>query len=167
MRKFSVCGMVMGGFLVLFGIIMLVIASNISFSTPYISDTSFGGDFYTYQYRATRHAAENVSELGELIESVSTSTFTMGGFMAIIFGVIIICYFGCKMQSVEMEHDYETENAYTGNNVMPTNAPYVQNNVNPYPNQNNNAMAEKKAKLDGLLAKGLISREDYDNAMKN
>lgn len=47
--------------------------SNGSYSGITVTSTSFGADFYTYSYRATRAAAHNVEALGEYMETTGGS----------------------------------------------------------------------------------------------
>lgn len=51
--------------------------SNGTFSGLTMSSTSFGADFYTYSYKATRAAANNVEALGEYLEKTGGSMLRM------------------------------------------------------------------------------------------
>lgn len=50
---------------------------------------SFGGDFYSYSYKATATAANNITELAAIAK-------TGLGCLLIAFGLFDICYFGSK-----------------------------------------------------------------------
>ncbi|MBQ3669366.1 MAG: hypothetical protein II920_09110 [Clostridia bacterium] len=67
-----------------FGIVTLAGASSDLFdygsSTEY---ASFGGDFYTYEFRATRNAANNILEQSA---TLNTTLRTIGGFLMFGFG---------------------------------------------------------------------------------
>ena len=68
-KKACFLGIAVAALLIIFGIIALCTAGHqFSYSGSTASNTSFGADFYTYSYRATRYAANNVSKLGELTE---------------------------------------------------------------------------------------------------
>ena len=68
MRKMAAkIGLVVSGVIALLGVLVLTGAIlNFDGDTP--SYTTFGADFYTYSYRATRYAANNVEELGEFAQ---------------------------------------------------------------------------------------------------
>lgn len=68
MRKMAaIIGLVVSGVIALLGVLVLTGAIlNFDGDTP--SYTTFGADFYTYSYRATRYAANNVDELGEFAQ---------------------------------------------------------------------------------------------------
>lgn len=51
------------------------------------TDTSFGGDFYTYSYRATARAANNVLAMTNILQSgFSYLLMAMGAFEILFFG---------------------------------------------------------------------------------
>lgn len=85
-KGFSVLGIIVGVAAVIFGIVVFV--TNTYLPTP--SDTSFGGDFYTYSYRATRYVSENLSSIGKMLKLAL-------GFILITFGLTDIAYFGVKL----------------------------------------------------------------------
>ena len=71
-------------------------------------DYAFGADFYTEQYTATKHASDNIIELGEYMSDAMKSQMEVFGGFAMAFGIIvaliggvITCYFGCKMYGTE------------------------------------------------------------------
>ena len=68
MRKMAaIIGLVVSGVIALLGVLVLTGAIlNFDGDTP--SYTTFGADFYTYSYRATRYAANNVDALGEFAQ---------------------------------------------------------------------------------------------------
>ncbi|MBR1764412.1 MAG: hypothetical protein IJ746_03360 [Ruminococcus sp.] len=70
-------------------------------SYGYLKDTAFGADFYTYEYDATRKAADNVDHLGYFVQSAVV-------FFAIIIavlGLIEIAYFGIKLSETKNDND--------------------------------------------------------------
>lgn len=106
MKKTCLVGIVTGVILVILGVIMLGISVNVRYNAV---NTSFGGDFYTYQYRAT-------IEIGETIEFIGSSAFLVGGIGTIAFGVLVICYFKCKLLSGGKLPEYSLDKAETSNN---------------------------------------------------
>ena len=85
-KGFSVFGIIVGVAAVIFGIV--VFATHMYLPTP--SDTSFGADFYTYSYRATRYVSENLSSIAKMLKLAL-------GFILITFGLADIAYFGVKL----------------------------------------------------------------------
>ncbi|MBR3763730.1 MAG: hypothetical protein IKK57_04160 [Clostridia bacterium] len=55
-------------------------------------NTSFGGDFYTYSYRATRYAANNVHALGEYVETVVEGASGLGLILLGLAGLALSLY---------------------------------------------------------------------------
>lgn len=86
MKKISIVGVVIGVLTVIVGIIVLNMYTG---SNP--TSTSFGADFYTYIYRATRIAASNINDLGKIL--------CCGlGFVLISMGLTEICVFLLMMK---------------------------------------------------------------------
>lgn len=75
---FSVVGVVAG----IIAIILGIVVAN---SGDYADTASFGGDFYTYSYKATRYSANNILEVIKAL-----------GYLLISFGLFDISYFGNK-----------------------------------------------------------------------
>lgn len=68
MRKMAAkIGLVVSGVIALLGVLVLT-GAILDFNGDTPSYTTFGADFYTYSYRATRYAANNVDELGEFAQ---------------------------------------------------------------------------------------------------
>lgn len=105
-KKFSLIGMIVGVAIIVLGIVVL----SLDIGGGYLESTSFGGDFYTYSYRATRTAANNV---GDLI-----SAFKIGvGFLLISIGATDICVFGCKMAEAKESASPVTVKAETAEDI--------------------------------------------------
>ena len=88
MRKLaSLMGIVLSAVMILLGILILAGAIlNFDGDTP--SYTTFGADFYTYSYRATRYAANNVDALGEFAQGA----VGLGVMLAGAAGVLLSLY---------------------------------------------------------------------------
>ena len=128
----------------IFGIVigLLVVAAGLymafGFSKDYwgvSSDSAeFGADFYTYQYKATAAAANNVEHLGDLTENVAEFGFRAGGFVVVGLGLAISCLFSVKLN--EAKHREELAQRTGGNsadtmNPVPVMAPYGNSAVSP------------------------------------
>ena len=68
-------------------------STSSAFSGLTVSSTSFGADFYTYSYKATRAAANNIESLGEYIDDVmprvlsgltaiNSNTYKLGSYLS-------------------------------------------------------------------------------------
>ena len=58
---------------------------------------SFGADYYTEQYAATKHAADNINSLGDYYQEVTEFGIkSISGFV-MAFGGVVVCYFGCGL----------------------------------------------------------------------
>lgn len=68
------------------GIAAIILGISMIGTGDYAAYTSFGGDFYTYSYKATRYAANNLCTIIDIL-----------AYFAIIWGVFDISYFGCKL----------------------------------------------------------------------
>lgn len=62
------------------------------FSGDTASNSSFGADFYTYSYRATRYAANNVDALGDYLEKVISTGVGAAFMVAGLFGLLLSVY---------------------------------------------------------------------------
>ena len=89
-KAFSILGMIFGGVIVVMGIIVLTMDMG-----THLDTASFGGDFYTYSYKATRAAANNVYYLEDIVRKGI-------GFLLIALGLTDICAFGSKLGSDRM-----------------------------------------------------------------
>lgn len=87
MRKAAaILGFVLSGIVFMTGILTMSGAiDSLDFDGDTASYSSFSGAFNNYSYRATRYAANNVAELGELVQQVSgLAMFFVGAAGAIL-----------------------------------------------------------------------------------
>lgn len=98
-QKVCIAGVALGIIMVILGIVVLSGSARdadalLSFSGEEPRDTSFGADFYTYSYDATRAAARNLSDLGELVEdAIGVLLLTLGAGAALLS---LYGYAGCR-----------------------------------------------------------------------
>lgn len=101
----SCIGILCGIVILIFGIVML--SQDVASRSEY---ASFGGDFYTYSYSATRTAANNIADLCDL--------FTKGiGFLLLSIGLTDICLFAGKLDFTKPVTEISAE-AVTEENVQ-------------------------------------------------
>lgn len=91
-KIFSILGIVAGLVVIVFGIITLNSYTGAWSDTS----TSFGADFYTYSYKATARAGNNVDEVGDMLQKAI-------GFVLISMGLFDICFFGLKFAAIPGE----------------------------------------------------------------
>lgn len=75
-------GVIIGIVMIVLGIVFCAVPADSSY-TDYAEYASFGGDFYTYQYEATRIAAHNAADTANNVEAV-------GGMLALYAGAAFI-----------------------------------------------------------------------------
>lgn len=68
------------------------------------SSTSFGADFYTYSYRATRYAANNVHSLGSYVEDVVGMASGVGLVVVGLAGLLVSIYGFCQAGASSKQH---------------------------------------------------------------
>ena len=90
---FAVFGIVLGLALIAVGIYMSSKKMGYSFDI-YETDASFGADFYTYEYSATRSAAMNTGNIGHLLEGI----YKDAGVIVSIIGGVVVAYFGRNLK---------------------------------------------------------------------
>ena len=99
-KTFSIIGIILG-------IVIVVVGLYTAFGFKgYYSGTStssytFGADFYTEQYTATEHAADNILSVGHYLDDVVEFAFKAIGLFIAVLGGTITCYFGCKLADVK------------------------------------------------------------------
>lgn len=98
-QKVCIAGVVLGIIMLILGIVVLSGSGRdadalLSFDGEQPERTSFGADFYTYSYKASRAAANNLADLGELVEDaigVLLLAFGAGTVLLSLYG-----YAGCR-----------------------------------------------------------------------
>jgi len=73
----------------------------VCFSTSYASSAAFGADFYTYQYDATRIAADNAAVTANNIRELGKTMAHYAGFFFIAAGLLTLVHFGKNYFAVE------------------------------------------------------------------
>ena len=99
---FPIIGIVFGAIVIILGITLLGQGDT-------AGHASFGADFYTYSYRASRYAANN---LVVLIQAMA--------YLLIAFGLFDIAFFGCKLVAGMPPKPRMVAPVYNG--AMPNNA---------------------------------------------
>ena len=89
-KIFNIIGIVIGIVIIIFGFNFIGSPAE-SYSTDRAESVKFGGDFYTYQYEATRIVAgntavtaNNIRELGEKLSEYAGMFFIFGGALVVL-----------------------------------------------------------------------------------
>ena len=139
-RFFCIAGIGVGVALIIVGIYMMTGVGE-GFFYSKTEDYKFGADFYTEQYAATRNASDNIVAVGKLISrTFETGMQVMGG-VVLIFGMGIICYFGCIITENKESAKRDNHYAYLGNTGIITNGGMA--GVPSSPGQGNTTIAEE------------------------
>lgn len=144
----SVFGIIFGIVILVFGFVVL---DKVESDSKVESHTTFGGDFYTYEFSATRVAAKNTETMAKGI----------GYILLAIGGISIISFAGKLLKKPVNNYPYYQYSAANTPQQMPNNynysnpvnynqQPVVGNNSQPaYQNPNTNPQApqEKQPEL--------------------
>ena len=85
-KKFAYIGIVFGIITIILGITLFGAHCGVWQDTS----TSFGGDFYTYSYRASARAADNVFDLAKAVtRCFAYLLISLGAFQSIFFACLI------------------------------------------------------------------------------
>ena len=82
------------GIVVLLGGIVFFLTPPDSYYTDSADKASFGADFYTYQYDATRVVAGNTAVTANNIRELGVALSRYAGFFFITMGMLIIVHYG-------------------------------------------------------------------------
>lgn len=139
----SLIGVAVGVVVIIFGLTVL----DSFYGTWSDSSVSFGGDFYTYVYKAAARAGNNVSNLGDMLEKAF-------GFVLIAMGMFDICYFGLKFADCLPE-----EFAIPAKPAAPAASAEPAASVAPAAPVSSEATLDE---LQELLDMGVITQEEFD-----
>ena len=111
-------GVVVGLALVLAGIVFLATPAE-TYSTRSTDVASFGADFYTYQYDATRAAAQNAGATANNLRELGGKLATYSGTFFLAAGALTIIHYGRRCFAVGAPAAPEAP-------VVPGDAPEVE-----------------------------------------
>jgi len=96
-------GIALGVVAIIAGLVFLFAFKNETFLGAYaqLGATEFGGDFYTYSYRASAFAANAVAGVYEMLS-------TCFGCLFILLGALDICFFGSRISVKSKESTDES-----------------------------------------------------------
>lgn len=95
-RTWNLIGLILGAAIVITGIIFAVSPAE-SYSTKTPGTAEFGGDFYTYEYEATRMAASNAATTANNIRELGHAHALYAGLFFVFAGLLVTLHFGKRV----------------------------------------------------------------------
>ena len=95
-KYWNLAGVVLGLVVIIMGIVFMFTPAD-SYSTRSADDVSFGADYYTYQYEATRYAVSNTAITANNIRELGGKIALYAGFGFIVCGALIMLSYGKKL----------------------------------------------------------------------
>lgn len=114
-RVFSIIGVIIGILMIVLGLKLYGNINAISYNGSLTSGYTFGADYYTEQYAATKNTADNVNALGSYVENSIKATGSTVGLFISLLGCVVICYFGSKFE-IDKAKKQISEKIITDNN---------------------------------------------------
>ncbi|MBE6813558.1 MAG: hypothetical protein E7523_11860 [Ruminococcaceae bacterium] len=121
-------GILIGVVVILIGVLCISYPAD-SYKSTYIADNaSFGADFYTYQYQATRDVTSNTAAIDATIDDLSEKVARYAGAAFITAGLLIMIYFFKELIDMMPEKSFPTATpiAVTYGETAIENAPQEQ-----------------------------------------
>ena len=100
-RTWNLIGFVAGMILILVGIVYIATPAD-HYYTSSTDSAAFGADFYTYEYRATRAAADNAAVAANNLRELGGKLALYNGTLFMVLGLGFALHFG-KLVFVEKE----------------------------------------------------------------
>lgn len=108
-RIVGIIGILFGITICILGFIMLSRVSKYENSAGYLKDTEFGGDFYSYEYKATKVAAENIEIVSKHSELIGIGI----SYLLLAVGGTDIIYFCSRLTRKPIQNTYINGNDFT------------------------------------------------------
>lgn len=94
-KVFCVAGMIIGIVIFILGIVLA--SKKVDYSSDTTISYTFGADFYTEIYGATRNVSNHTARIGNMLESVLNTFMKVFGLVIMCGGAAVVCAFGCKL----------------------------------------------------------------------
>ena len=100
-KKWNILGCIVGVLVIILGIwFVFTPVFYLPLHTEGIAHHIFGGDFYTYEFEATRAAAVNAGQAVSYIYNLGEKMALYGGLSFIIAGILIILHYGKCLSNI-------------------------------------------------------------------
>ena len=94
-KTWDLIGAILGIVILIAGIVFMASPPD-SYSTKTTDYASFGADFYTYEYDATRAAASNAAVTAHNLREMGEAQSNQFGFLFMIIGALTVVHYGKK-----------------------------------------------------------------------
>ena len=94
-KTWDLIGAILGIVILIAGIVFMSSAPD-SYSTKTTDYATFGADFYTYQYDATRAVASNAAVTANNLREMGEAQAKQFGFLFMIIGALTVVHYGKK-----------------------------------------------------------------------
>lgn len=132
-RVFQIIALILGISMIIMGIVFLAAPADYK-TGDHAEYASFGADFYTYQYKASRIVADNVADAAYNVQCLSRAIATYVGLAFICAGVFLTIFQLDKLsrkqitdmvpsQIIGLLHDIKQVAAMRANNAQETEQP--------------------------------------------
>ena len=101
-RFWNVLGLILGVVVILVGVVFMATPAQ-EYGTSSPDYASFGADFYSYQYDATRIAANNVEAVADGLRELSAKLALYAGFGFVVAGAVLCLNNGKKLAMAAKE----------------------------------------------------------------
>ncbi len=91
-KFFNLLGVIIGVVTIILGIVFISTPAD-TYRTSIPDEASFGADFYTYEYEATRIVAVNAAVTANNIRELSYKLALYSGSLFIVAGLLILIYY--------------------------------------------------------------------------
>lgn len=103
-KIWNLIGMILGLVVILAGIVFFTQPADCTTTSgSELENTSFGGDFYTYEYKATRQAAHNAGRAANNVYYLSQAMAHYCGALFMLTGALAVVHYGKLYFAVEAE----------------------------------------------------------------
>lgn len=102
-KTWNLAGFAVGILAIILGIVFLTSPADTYETTSPGRDTTFGADFYTYEYSATRAAASNAAITANNLRELGGKLALYSGFLFILAGALTAVHFGKAYFTAEQD----------------------------------------------------------------
>ena len=105
---YSLIGLITGIITIVVGVVFLVNPPDFS-TTKSVDRLTFGADFYTEEYSATKVAGDNVAVVADNLEIIAKTNAKYAGTFFIVSGFVLFLLYGEKIDNIRTEYKSESD----------------------------------------------------------
>lgn len=99
---YAIAGVIAGIVTIILGIIFMINPPE-TFRTHSVDRVTFGGDYYTEEYAATKAAGDNAAIVANNLREIGETNAKYAGTFFIVFGFVLVLVFGEKADLIKNE----------------------------------------------------------------